>query len=196
MPPFVFDPQVRQLLDRCADASRPALDRLLTAAALQQYLGDALQALADVAREEEGHSWADVGTALSITRQAAHQRFAGERVLDEQGAYRGPAPSAYLTALQEARSALLAEGGRDRDVRLVEAGIARLEGRPGDPTRRRQLLTDVLSALREQGGRAEDVALVEAALAGDDTDLADDPIPLVVPVDAPAPRPATGRSAR
>lgn len=189
MAPFSFDPRVTRLMEQCADESRPALDRLLHAAALQQYLGDALQALADVAREEEGHSWADVGTALSITRQAAHQRFAGERVLDDAGGYRSAPPTAYLAALQEARTALLAEGGRERDVRLVEAGIARMEGRPSDPAQRRRLLTDVLEALREAGGRDADVALVEQALQSD-TDLAEDPVPLFVPVD----RPVTGRA--
>lgn len=117
-------------MQRCADEELPALDRLLNAAALQQYLQGVLQALADVARDEEGHSWADVGTALSITRQAAHQRFGGERLLDDRGNYvdADRAPAAYLASLEDARAALLAQGGRGRHVRLVEAGIA--HGRP------------------------------------------------------------------
>lgn len=177
--PFTLDPEVRRLMERCADEQLPALDRLLNAAALQQYLNGVLQALADVAREEEGHSWADVGTALSITKQAAHQRFGGERVLHDDGTYRSPhdIPAAYLASLEETRAALLAEGGRERDLRLVEAGIARARGEQPDPAVRRQELEDARDALRELGGREEDVALIEQALARGESD--DEPLTVV-----------------
>lgn len=167
-------------MDRCADEGLPALDRLLNAAALQQYLHGVLQALADVAREEEGHSWADVGTALSITKQAAHQRFGGERLLDSKGTYvdAEAAPAAYLASLEDARAALLAEGGRERDLRLVEAGIARARGAKPDLAVRRQELEDARDALLEIGGRDADVALLDKALASED--LGDDVAFIVV----------------
>jgi len=173
-------------MERCADEQLPALDRLLNAAALQQYLHGVLQALADVARDEEGHSWADVGTALSITKQAAHQRFGGARLLDECGSYvdADRAPAAYLSSLEEARAALLAQGGRERDLRLVDASIARARGDQLDWTARRQELEDARDALREMGDRPDDLARIEQALASDDLGLSDRSLTLVV-VDDP-----------
>jgi len=187
MSPFSLDLEVRQLMERCADEELPALDRLLNAAALQQYLHGVLQALADVARDEEGHSWADVGTVLSITKQAAHQRFGGERLLDDRGTYVNVdrAPTVYLASLEDAREALFAEGGRERDLRLVEAGIARARG--GQPDlERRQELEDARDALRDLGGREADVALIDKALASDELGLTDDPDPVTfIVVDEP-----------
>ena len=186
--PFSLDPEVRRLMERCADEELPALDRLLNAAALQQYLHGVLQALADVAREEEGHSWADVGTALSITKQAAHQRFGGDRLLDERGTYRSPdvVPAAYLASLEETRAALLTEGGRARDLRLVEAGIARARGEQPDPGVRRQELEDAREALVELGGRDADVALIDQALASDDLGGAEPLTVVFVPTEVDA----------
>ncbi len=188
MAPFSLDPDVRRLMERCADEELPALDRLLNAAALQQYLHGVLQALADVARDEEGHSWADVGTALRITKQAAHQRFGGERLLDERGTYVNAdrAPEAYVASLEDARAALLAQGGRERDLRLVEAGIARARGDQPDLDARRQELQDAREALVELGGRDADVVLIDEALASADLGRSDGPGALtVVVVDDP-----------
>lgn len=191
MAPFSLAPDVRRLMERCADEELPALDRLLNAAALQQYLHGVLQALADVARDEEGHSWADVGTALSITKQAAHQRFGGERLLDQSGTYvdADRAPAAYLASLEDARAALLAQGGRERDLRLLDAGIARARGDQLDLAARRQELQDARDGLRELGDREADVALIEQALASDDLGLSDGPASVTfVVVDDPKKR--------
>ena len=62
-----------------ADPSRPAVERLRAADTLREVLDGWLPALADAARAEEGQSWATIGSALHITRQAAQQRFGGPR---------------------------------------------------------------------------------------------------------------------
>ncbi len=58
-----------------ADSSRPAIERLRTADALRDTLDAWLPRLAEEARVEEGQSWATIGSALQISRQAAQQRF-------------------------------------------------------------------------------------------------------------------------
>jgi len=70
---------VVELLAILADPSRPAVERLRAADGLREALDAWLPALADTARGEEGQSWATIGSALHITRQAAQQRFGGPR---------------------------------------------------------------------------------------------------------------------
>jgi hypothetical protein len=55
--------------------SRP-LDRIVVAAARLHQAEQALTAAVRRARER-GHSWTEIGERLTITRQAAHQRFGG-----------------------------------------------------------------------------------------------------------------------
>lgn len=68
-----------QLVAAVADEDRPAIERLVAGAALRTHLDRLLPRLADTARSEEGHSWASIGDALDISRQAAQQRF-GKKV--------------------------------------------------------------------------------------------------------------------
>ena len=70
---------VVELLAILADPSRPAVERLRAADGLREALDAWLPALADAARGDEGQSWATIGSALHITRQAAQQRFGGPR---------------------------------------------------------------------------------------------------------------------
>ena len=72
------DPVV-ELLAILTDPSRPAVERLRAADGLREALDAWLPSLADAARAEEGQSWATIGSALRITRQAAQQRFGGPR---------------------------------------------------------------------------------------------------------------------
>jgi len=75
MPPISTPSEITALFGMVADDSRPALERLLIGASLRDGLDHHLTELAQSAREEEGHSWAQVGKALDISRQAAQQRF-------------------------------------------------------------------------------------------------------------------------
>lgn len=70
---------VVELLAVLTDPSRPAVERLRAADGLREALDAWLPSLAEAARAEEGQSWATIGSALHITRQAAQQRFGGPR---------------------------------------------------------------------------------------------------------------------
>ncbi len=70
---------VADLMAVVADAARPAVERLRAADGLRAALDAWLPSLADAARAEEGQSWATIGSALHISRQAAQQRFGGPR---------------------------------------------------------------------------------------------------------------------
>ncbi len=75
MTPISTPPEINALFDMVTDDSRPALERLLVGASLRDGLDHLLTELAQAAREEEGHSWAQVGNTLEISKQAAQQRF-------------------------------------------------------------------------------------------------------------------------
>ena len=70
---------VADLMAVVADPTRPAVERLRAADGLRAALDAWLPSLADAARAEEGQSWATIGSALHISRQAAQQRFGGPR---------------------------------------------------------------------------------------------------------------------
>jgi hypothetical protein len=127
MAPFEVDQAVKVLFDRFSDPSRSALEGLLFAAGIHEYLEQVMPVLAKVAREEEGHTWADVGEVLQITRQAAYQRL-GKPFLyvDGTGGYQvvDPSSKAYLESLRQARESLADEPGREDDVRLIDNFLA------------------------------------------------------------------------
>lgn len=116
--------ETRILFDRVLDPTRSSLDRLLVAAGLHEFLDQLMPALAKEAREKEGHTWADVGEALHITRQAAYQRLGKQPMtyFDGRGGYQvvDPESSAYLESLRMARDQLRESGDRPDDLRLVE----------------------------------------------------------------------------
>ncbi|MHB1445378.1 MAG: hypothetical protein ACYCZV_06955 [Acidimicrobiales bacterium] len=123
MAPFESAEEVNLLFDRFNDPSRTALERLLVAAGIHEYLEQVMPALAKVAREEEGHSWADVGEVLHVTRQAAYQRLGKPfTYFDGTGGYKDvdPSSSAYIDSLRQARQELVARGGRSDDVELID----------------------------------------------------------------------------
>ena len=70
---------VADLMAVVADPARPAVERLRAADALRVALDAWLPSLAEAARADEGQSWATIGSALQISRQAAQQRFGGPR---------------------------------------------------------------------------------------------------------------------
>ena len=70
---------VLELMATLADPSRPAVERLRAADGLRETLDAWLPSLAEAARAEEGQSWATIGSALHISRQAAQQRFGALR---------------------------------------------------------------------------------------------------------------------
>lgn len=124
MTPYDPDPQIKLLFERFSEPSMTALDRLLTAAGIHEYLDQVMPVLAKVARDEEGHTWADVGEVLQVTRQAAYQRLGKQpfRYPDGKGGMQivDPESRAYLDSLQQARTALVDEGGRDADVAVID----------------------------------------------------------------------------
>ena len=135
MTPYSVDPGAKLLLERFIDPSLSAIDRLLIAAGIHEYLDQTMPVLAKVAREEEGHTWADVGEVLQITRQAAFQRLGKQpfRYPDGKGGMQviDPESKAYLDSLREAREALIAEGGRDGDVTVIDDYLRRVEAGEG-----------------------------------------------------------------
>ena len=62
------------LLAQAADETQDGVARLYAAATLRAQLDEWLPVLAQNAREE-GNSWAELGTALGVTRQATQKRF-------------------------------------------------------------------------------------------------------------------------
>lgn len=67
---------LESLLAQALDTDRPALETLFAGATLYADVHILLGSLADEARRA-GHTWADLGDVLGVTRQAAQQRFAG-----------------------------------------------------------------------------------------------------------------------
>lgn len=126
--------ETRLLFDRLLDPDRSALERLLTAAGLHEYLAQIMPSLAKEAREQEGHTWADVGEVLHITRQAAYQRLGKEPMtyFDGRGGYQvvDPSSSAYFESLRAARDHLRESGDRPDDLRMLEQYLS--DNEPSD----------------------------------------------------------------
>jgi len=133
MAPFQPAEEVGLLFDRFSDPTRSALERLLVAAGIHEYLEQVMPALAKVAREEEGHSWADVGEVLHVTRQAAYQRLGKPfTYFDGTGGYKevDPSSSAYIDSLRQAREELTAEGGRADDIEIIDQYLRSVGAEP------------------------------------------------------------------
>jgi len=73
MPPALPD-----LFAQAANESEDPVARLFAAATIRAELDDWLPVLAQDARDR-GHTWADLGMALGVTKQAVQKRFGGER---------------------------------------------------------------------------------------------------------------------
>ncbi|MFN2614993.1 MAG: hypothetical protein ABR552_09305 [Actinomycetota bacterium] len=79
MTPAPIPEELAEALEHARDESKPTLDRMAAAAAARDMLEGWLQQIAWHARQE-GHSWAQVGSRLGTSKQAAHQRF-GKRIV-------------------------------------------------------------------------------------------------------------------
>lgn len=65
---------------------------------LDMIVEDTLRALVEQARAA-GHTWAEIGDLLHVSRQAAFQRFGGRRLTAEEGDIAAPVPGAVEHAL-------------------------------------------------------------------------------------------------
>lgn len=87
MTPAPIPEELAKALEHARDESKPTLERMTAASAARDMLDGWLQQIAWQAREE-GHSWAQVGSKLGTTKQAAQQRF-GRRIVVERHRSRG-----------------------------------------------------------------------------------------------------------
>jgi hypothetical protein len=127
MTPFTVDSATQLLLERFADPSITAFDRLIAAAGIHQYLDQAMPQLAHVARQEEGHSWADIGVVLQVTRQAAFQRLGKSAGGVGTAPVIDPNSAVYLDSLREVRNAIADEPGRETELALLDSYLDRVE---------------------------------------------------------------------
>ena len=88
-----------------ADSGAGVLDRVRAAAATANELrglGDELLDRHVQAARADGASWSEIGTALGVTKQAAHERFVDAPLAWPQN-FNDPARAVVARALQEAR---------------------------------------------------------------------------------------------
>jgi len=71
-------PALPNLLAQAANESEDPTARLFAAATIRAELDEWLPALAQDARDR-GQTWADLGMALGVTKQAVQKRFGGEK---------------------------------------------------------------------------------------------------------------------
>jgi hypothetical protein len=136
---------VAQVLHAEEDAGGQAMRAIAATRSLAMIVEDTLHALVDQARAG-GHTWAEIGEVLRVSRQAAFQRF---------GAGRYPCP-------EDGMMAAPVDGAVERAVPVLEAF---LDGRFADARstfdeRMRnacsvELLTDVREKVRAAGGEVQ-----------------------------------------
>jgi hypothetical protein len=110
--------------------------------ALEMLVQETLRALVSEARNE-GHTWAEIGDVLHVTRQAAFQRFGGETdrdVLEEPGEPLADAENWAVGILgmclagrwDEVRATFDARMKEAAPVQLLEAAVASVHAHAGD----------------------------------------------------------------
>lgn len=72
--------QLKSLCEQATDSEASTPQRLLAAATLRGVLDEYLEALAATARSE-GHTWAELGTVLGVTKQAVQKRWGSSTVV-------------------------------------------------------------------------------------------------------------------
>ena len=65
------------------------------------------------------HTWAEIGAALGVSRQAAHQKFAKEWAATLTDELKGEV-RAFKTAMREGDARAAGEAGRKRDALVAE----------------------------------------------------------------------------
>ncbi len=143
---------VREVLISDQDASAQVMRAIAATRSLDVIVEDTLRALVEQARTA-GHTWAEIGEVLHVTRQAAFQRFGGGRdAVPGDGGATITADGASARAVEVLQAFLDSDFERVRSMfapRMLEACSA-------------ELLADVREKVREQGG--EVVALGTPAL--------------------------------
>jgi hypothetical protein len=80
-PQFFILPQMQRIHELCQlvlNAHADPLERLRASNDLRRVLRTADDLLVDDARTRFNATWEDIGAILEITKQAAHERFAGD----------------------------------------------------------------------------------------------------------------------
>jgi hypothetical protein len=112
---------------------------------LDQIVEDTLRALVEQARAA-GHTWAEIGEVLHVSRQAAFQRFGGgRRPTPEDGAIAAPVAGAVASAVTALQAFLDGRWGDARstfDQRILKACSV-------------ELLADVREKVRRQAGEVQ-----------------------------------------
>jgi hypothetical protein len=111
---------------------------------LDVVVEDTLRALVDQARAA-GHTWAEIGGLLRVTRQAAFQRFGGRRLSSDDGGLVAPVDGAVEEAVVVLQAFL---DGRFDDVRS-RFGERMLNACSGE------LLADVREKVRREAGEVQ-----------------------------------------
>ncbi|HET6954347.1 MAG TPA: Clp protease N-terminal domain-containing protein [Acidimicrobiales bacterium] len=125
-----MDIELDRLIDTIADASDDPLERVASAVLVQDQLAQVGDDLLDhfvTGAREDGYSWAQIGEALGVTRQAAQQRHGGlvDRLLSgllSGGRFRRFAPRAR-TAVTEAQVAARARNHAHIGTEHVLVGL-------------------------------------------------------------------------
>ncbi|MFZ1992754.1 MAG: DUF3887 domain-containing protein [Solirubrobacteraceae bacterium] len=158
---------VAQVLHADEDASGQVMRAIAATRSLAMIVEDTLHALVDQARAG-GHTWAEIGGVLRVSRQAAFQRF---------GAGHDPSP-------EDGMMATPVDGAVERAVPVLEAF---LDGRFDDARstfdkRMRtacsvELLTDVREKVRAAGGEVQAIG-TPAVSVRDSYTIVDIPVAL------------------
>ena len=135
---------VNDVLSSDADTSGQVMRAIAATRSLDLIVEDTLRALVEQARRT-GHTWAEVGEVLHVSRQAAFQRFGGGG-----------------RAVPDGMGAVAVEGAADRAVEVLQAFLdARFEdARAGFGERMldvcsAELMADVREKVRHEGGKVQ-----------------------------------------
>lgn len=134
---------VNDVLRSDGDASGQVMRAIAATRSLDLIVEDTLRALVEQARKT-GHTWAEVGEVLHVSRQAAFQRFGGGR------------------AASDGTGAVAVEGAVERAVEVLQAFLdARLEDARAVFGERMldvcstELMADVREKVHDEGGEVQ-----------------------------------------
>jgi hypothetical protein len=121
-------PQTRDLLNRQLDEAI-AIDPLEALTAIGAVDRDtAARRRAAVRRAVQRHTWAEIGSALGVTKQAAHHKFAKEWAETLKAEIKAES-NVYKTALREGAAERAAESRTRMDALIAEFKNANRRGK-------------------------------------------------------------------